>query len=238
MAEKIYIKVSEDKPYIEMPWFIKVLAVFIPSANPDFDALYQRVSVWLLEVSVPDGLPRREIGLDEQMEPVVAGPIGKNYGTWVDGPEKFDIAAYEAADAALCSSAWQKIENTLYLKHKTSGYRTRDKWIKECHRVCALSERMLAGEGDFLDNAHKMNTLGFWMWESENEDFAVFSELVKVSAHLPVGDARRHWEEAALAAKDIEIHKLEKRYKPKVLKAAASIKEKYSKLLRKNEREA
>jgi len=238
MADNVYIKVPEEKPYTEMPWFIKVLSVFIPSGNPDFDELYPQVNMWLLEVSVPDGLPRREIGLNEQLEPVVAGPIGKNYGTWVDGPEKLDISAYEATDAALFSSAWQKIENKLYFKHKNSGYRTREKWIKECHRVCALSGRILAGEGDFLDNAHKMNTFGIWMWDSENEDFAIFSELIKVSAHLPVGDARRHWDEAALAAKDIEIHKLEKRYKSRVLKAAAGIKEKYAKLLRTNEREA
>ena len=228
----------EEKPYTEIPWFVKVLAVFIPSGNPDFDVLYRQVSVWLLEVSVPDGLPRREIGLNEQMEPIVAGPIGRNYGTWVDGPEKLDITAYEATDAALFNSAWQKVENKLYLKHKNSGYRTREKLIKECHRVRALSDRILAGEGDFLDNAHKMNVFGFWMWESENKDFAVFSELVKAAAHLPVGDARRHWEEAALAAKDIEIHKLEKHYNLSVLKAAASIKEKYAKLLRTNEREA
>ncbi len=238
MADKIYIKVPEEKPYPEMPWYVRALAMFIPSANPDFAALYPKVNVWLLEVSVPDGLPRREIGLDEQMEPIVAGPIGRNYGTWVDGPENLDITDYEVTDAALFSSAWQKIENKLYGKYRDSGYRTKEKWVKECRRVCALSDRILAGEGDFLDNARKMNTLGFWMWESENEDFAVFSELVKVSAHLPVGDARRHWDEGALAAKDKEIREIEKRYKPRVLKAAVSIKEKYAQLLGVNKREA
>lgn len=121
MPNKVYIKVLEEGPWPKTPWFIEVLSIFTPAANPDFDELYTQVRVWLLEVSIPEGLPCREIGLNERMEPLVAAPIGRNYGVWVDGPEKIDWPEYETVDAELFSRSWHKVECALTYKHKRTG---------------------------------------------------------------------------------------------------------------------
>ncbi len=41
------------------------------------------VREWLIEFG-DDGLPWREIGLDESGAPVLAGPDARNYGFWLD----------------------------------------------------------------------------------------------------------------------------------------------------------
>ena len=104
---KVYIEVPENEPWPKLPWFLKILTLIIPAANPDFDPLYPKVRFWLLEVSVAEGLPQREIGLDIDRKPIVAGPIGRNYGVWVDGPSAIDWKQYAEIEEALFTKLWQ-----------------------------------------------------------------------------------------------------------------------------------
>ncbi|MEM6647747.1 MAG: hypothetical protein AAF730_15990 [Bacteroidota bacterium] len=53
------------------------------SSNPDYEAYLGDVAEWLVEFD-EDGLPSREIGLDRNGQPVLAGPDGRNYGFWLD----------------------------------------------------------------------------------------------------------------------------------------------------------
>lgn len=53
------------------------------SANPGYGPHLHRVAAWLIEFD-DDGIPGREIGLDETGRPVLAGPDDENYGFWLD----------------------------------------------------------------------------------------------------------------------------------------------------------
>jgi len=64
--------------YVLLPFF---------RANPDNERLYPRVSRWLLEIETDDGIPTREIGLDEHGNTLLAAPDHRNWGFWTDEPE-------------------------------------------------------------------------------------------------------------------------------------------------------
>ncbi|HEX4909945.1 MAG TPA: hypothetical protein VFV64_04210 [Permianibacter sp.] len=55
----------------------------IPAANPDFEYLYEDVSVWWLELD-ENGIPVREIGFNLSGQPIVAAPLGENFGVFTD----------------------------------------------------------------------------------------------------------------------------------------------------------
>ena len=77
------IKVSRTKTTV---WNLisNVLSVFIPKANPDYDPLIDNVSQWLLEINAKDGIPNREIGLNENRQTIMIMPLRGNYGYWSD----------------------------------------------------------------------------------------------------------------------------------------------------------
>jgi hypothetical protein len=53
------------------------------TANPSYRGRYHLVRSWLIEFD-EEGLPGREIGLDEIGAIVMAGPSGIDYGFWLD----------------------------------------------------------------------------------------------------------------------------------------------------------
>jgi len=63
---------------------IKSLALFIPTANSDFEDKIDKVKYWLIECDNGTGIPQREIGLDEAERVILKMPYGKNYGYWID----------------------------------------------------------------------------------------------------------------------------------------------------------
>ncbi|MCP4976353.1 MAG: hypothetical protein GY931_09355 [Maribacter sp.] len=62
---------------------IRGLLFFIPTANPGYDGKMHLVKEWLVEFN-SDGLPNREIGMNSNGDPVIAGPDNDNYGFWLD----------------------------------------------------------------------------------------------------------------------------------------------------------
>ena len=78
---KIATDWTENKPTI-LERFIRCILFFIPEANPNYKNKMHLVSTWLIEFV--DQKPWREIGLDDEKNPVVAGPTSRDYGFWCD----------------------------------------------------------------------------------------------------------------------------------------------------------
>ncbi len=95
MDHKIYIRFDAPKPEKSLPsngplkkvvknTFTKILTMLIPKANPDFEHLLNQVDFWKIEFDKIENLIWREIGFDKDGVSIVAMPLGKNYGYWVD----------------------------------------------------------------------------------------------------------------------------------------------------------
>lgn len=234
MNSSIYIKIPDPGTYLAESWFFKVLKRLIPPANPDFEDLYSRVEFWVLKIRLEDGRPLREVGFDSKGSPIVAGPIGKNRGMWVDSQSNVSWRDAEKVNQEFFSSAWGKVQSSLYYKYRPATYRTMEKWIRECRHLCSLTKRICAGEGDFIDNVHRMAAYGYNMREQKNEAFQFFFHLCSETSHLPAGKARQHWDKDALLLKDEEIRDIEAYYHGETIKYSMQIHGKYSKILHEN----
>jgi len=62
---------------------VKVLRRLLPEANPSYREKMHLVDSWYIEFT-DDGLPSREIGVDANGTPVLAGPSSTDYGFWLD----------------------------------------------------------------------------------------------------------------------------------------------------------
>ena len=69
-----------------------LILFFIPNANPGYDSKMHLVKKWFIEFKYVDEelLPWREIALDENDNPVFAGPDKQNYGFWLDTYMKYE----------------------------------------------------------------------------------------------------------------------------------------------------
>ena len=56
---------------------------FIPKSNPGYEGKLHLVNEWLVEFG-DDNLPAREIGLNKNGVPILAGPSKGSYGFWLD----------------------------------------------------------------------------------------------------------------------------------------------------------
>ena len=62
---------------------VKILLRLLPEANPGYRNKMHLVDAWYIEFT-DDGLPYREIGVDANGSPVLAGPSSEDYGFWLD----------------------------------------------------------------------------------------------------------------------------------------------------------
>ncbi len=60
-----------------------MLLAFIPEANPGYKKKMHLIREWYIEFD-GDENPWREIGLDAEGAPVIAGPSERDYGFWLD----------------------------------------------------------------------------------------------------------------------------------------------------------
>ena len=61
----------------------QLLSFIFPRANPDFDATYQRVVNWWLEIDDKNAV-RREIAFDASGQAVAVAPFERNHGIFTD----------------------------------------------------------------------------------------------------------------------------------------------------------
>lgn len=94
---------------IGISWFVASSFRHL-DANPDYQL--PEVRSWLIEFD-DDGMPDREIGLNEHGEPVLAGPDDRNYGFWLDTNMKLaDFTGYEIS-AEYFESCWAKASSQI-----------------------------------------------------------------------------------------------------------------------------
>ena len=86
-------------PSDPLPWWARLLQKIIPAANPDLESLYPETSYWWVEID-DDGRPKREIGFNAEDEPIVLGPLGRNFGFLVDSADDLRGVGAESSDAA------------------------------------------------------------------------------------------------------------------------------------------
>jgi hypothetical protein len=63
---------------------INLISKIIPKANPGSENKLDDVKYWLVECDLNNGIPQREVGLDEQRRVLVKMPFKNNYGYWTD----------------------------------------------------------------------------------------------------------------------------------------------------------
>jgi len=70
--------------------FVGILSRFLPKANPDFEDKIDAVKRWLVEIECENGMPKREIGLDNEGRTIVKMPFKNNRGFWTDSNITFN----------------------------------------------------------------------------------------------------------------------------------------------------
>lgn len=75
---------EEKRSFIE-----KFLQMILPVANPDFDDKIKDVYFWMVEFD-DEGIPIREIGLDQNKKVILKMPYQRNYGFWTDNNMQYD----------------------------------------------------------------------------------------------------------------------------------------------------
>jgi hypothetical protein len=86
----------------------KAFLFFIPRANKDNEKYYHLVKSWWLEID-DKGVPMREIGIDENGEPLFSAPNDRNYGLWTDNNEIFNPDEMDVIDKDKFNEAWDKL---------------------------------------------------------------------------------------------------------------------------------
>lgn len=95
MTKKVYIRFKDPKAELSLTpgrpvktavinVIGKILSIFIPKANPDFEHLLDKVDYWEIEYDTEENATWREIGFNNDGNSIVAMPFGKNYGYWTD----------------------------------------------------------------------------------------------------------------------------------------------------------
>jgi hypothetical protein len=77
----------------------------VNTANPNYRGKYHLVHAWLIEFDA-EGLPWREIGLDEHGDVVLAGPSKTDYGFWHDTNMQYPDFAGEPITEEHFESMW------------------------------------------------------------------------------------------------------------------------------------
>ncbi|MHB8846159.1 MAG: hypothetical protein ACYC7L_15610 [Nitrospirota bacterium] len=77
----------------------------IDTANPSYRGKYHLVRSWLIEFD-EEGMPWREIGLDENDAIVMAGPSKNDYGFWLDTNMRYPDFTGEAVTQEYYEKMW------------------------------------------------------------------------------------------------------------------------------------
>jgi hypothetical protein len=102
------------------PILRRLLRLVLPVANPDFESLYPSVQLWWVELNA-SGVPQREVGFNASGEPVVAGPLGQNFGFWTDSPMTFSVGEHPQVAEQAFAEVWASFERRWNAHHASSA---------------------------------------------------------------------------------------------------------------------
>lgn len=97
----------EEEPFRDK--VMRALLFFIPDSNPDYRHKFHLINEWLIEFD--DEEPSREIGINDEGGPIVAGPDDKNYGFWLDTNLKYNDCDGVEISKDEFERAWKKYFN-------------------------------------------------------------------------------------------------------------------------------
>ena len=78
-----FIRTTQGTDWVKPSGWLARLISSIDTANPSYRGRYHLVRAWVIEFD-ERGVPYREVGLDSNGSPVLAGPRQRDYGFWLD----------------------------------------------------------------------------------------------------------------------------------------------------------
>ena len=90
---------------------LRALLFFIPEANPSYRHKIHLVKEWLVEFE-EEGMPCREIGLDQFGKPLLVGPVEMNYGLWHDTDMKLGNFDGEEVSKIMFEKMWDSYSDS------------------------------------------------------------------------------------------------------------------------------
>ncbi|MGA2868920.1 MAG: DUF2489 domain-containing protein [Verrucomicrobiota bacterium] len=94
-------------------------------------------------------------------------------------------------------------------------------------KVVAAAQSILSGELGVVAGALRLFSLAHEVGVKGDADFNLFIGIVSETDHLPLGEARQHWNPDALLAKDAELADYEARVRERAFAACRSLIQKY-----------
>lgn len=100
-------EVSPGGPGLPTRIIRSVAYSLIPKANPGYRDKWHLVDEWLVEFD-DDGGPQREVGLDADGRPILAGPSECDYGFWHDTNMRFDQFEGSLISESVFEEKWKE----------------------------------------------------------------------------------------------------------------------------------
>lgn len=96
-------------------------------------------------------------------------------------------------------------------------------------KVVAAAKSILSGELGIVAGARHLAKWRFDLGAEHDPDLMFFVGVDSETDHLPVGDARSHWDAQALKQKDEEMRSFEATFREEALRACQRLVQKYEK---------
>lgn len=94
-----------------------------------------------------------------------------------------------------------------------------DYMAKQRFKAVEVASKILDRKIGLIEGVRKLVSLQNEMGSANDEDFLVFKGIESETDELPIGEARRNWNEAALKDKDAEIEEYEDKVRTSVFDA-------------------
>ncbi len=96
--------------------------------------------------------------------------------------------------------------------------------LEECQRqMLQVARGILDGRIGIVAGARELTQLLFPLDLSDDPDALTLREIESETGHLPVGDARRHWNAEALKVKDDELHRYQAQVQQRAFRACEAL---------------
>lgn len=107
---KTYIRVPVTQGGGYPGRIVQFLRRALPSANPSCEDLYERVTMFHVEIDAETGQPLREIGFDADGRSLALAPWNENRGCVVDCGHALDATIHEQITAEQFEQEWQSFD--------------------------------------------------------------------------------------------------------------------------------